>query len=543
MNSARLAVGIPAAGEHGWCTHRDIYSSRLVLQDILYPTDPVAVEGLGELAASLLDVDASDQWLLRRKEKATLLDESVIRRQMSIDFVLPASVAPQTSVGDNEVWFAPLFFLPKGLDEPFVPHAPLGPPEPFVANFDFRDRHGQALSLPSRVWNGLVTTEMLRSIIETSLDKQGFEVGELRDAIRTFASRICTLDHRSAALLLETLREEQRSDDKPDSLRTIIGAADSDDERLSRMLEVCSGASVAMIPLIGPECRQGIVKLSFDEEVASVTSGDQPWQKALARIGWGGYELWAETPYIGAASYHFEFVAPDGLEIYDSGLVRIDGPEPKDDAPRPQTMLARVSGYSSRLHLYEPNASEALKSFAWVRLRVRRQEFVGGGAIAGVVVAAAMWAAYLVAGDAAVNPTAIPTLLLLVPSVIAAYAVRPGPHRLTARMLAPARWIVAFSAAIPFVAAATLALEKRDRSGEVIGRTFECWWLGGAILATVLALILLGTRLFPIPERQAIHFSLYDRDRLRLLRIRFKSFAVRVAEAPRRSRRKQSKKA
>lgn len=471
-----------------------------MLRDILYPSDKAAIEDMGALAAELLDPSLRDQWLLRRKEKAVLLDESVIRRHMSLDFVLPAHIEARAEVGDSKVWYAPLFFLPKGLDEPFDPDASLGPPEPFVANFDFRDRNGQALSLPPRAWNGLVTTEMLRIIIETSLDRLGFEVGEMEDAIQIFASHICTWDRRTAGLLLETLREEQQPGE-PDSPKAIIGAADAQDERLARMLEVCSGASVAMIPLIGDVCRQGIVKLSVDEEVTAVTSGEHRWQRALARIGWGGYELWTETPYIGAASYHFEFEAPEGLEIYDAGLVRVDGPEESGTDSRPETPLDRVSGYSSRLHLYERDASDTLKSFAWVRLRVRRQEFVGGAAIAGFVVAAAMWGAYVVAPDAALTPTTIPTLLLLVPSVIAAYAARPGPHRLTARMLAPVRWIVAFSATIPFFAAATLALARRDQnSGEVVDRSFECWWFIGAAVATAFALILLGTRLFPLPR-------------------------------------------
>jgi hypothetical protein len=112
-----------------------------------------------------------------------------------------------------------------------------------------------------------------------------------------------------------------------------------------------------------------------------------------------------------------------------------------------------------------------------------------------------MWLAYLVAGDAAESPAAVPTLLLLVPSVIAAYAARPGPHRLTAKMLTVARVALALSAAIPFVAAALLALAERDpNTGTVTDRSFESWWLAGAILATLLAAVLVAARLFPLPE-------------------------------------------
>jgi hypothetical protein len=479
-------------------------------RDLLYPNNLQAIMRIGELAAELVDLGERPNWILRRKEKATLLDESVVRRQMSVDFAIPKSVPALGEVGGRPVYYAPLFFLDKGLDEPFRPET-LASPEPLFANFDLRNERGNALSLPSRSWNGLVTTEMLRAIIERRMRQFGSFDPAARPGISAIARELCVSDQRSAELRLETMRaaaedpQDVRTEpdgDKKARIQRAILDVELNDEVLARTLEVCACSSVAMVPLIGEDCRHGIVKLSFDQQVAHVSSRSQPWQTPLATVGWSGYEFWVYTPYIAAASYHFEFQAPDGLEIYDAGLVRVDGP-PETFAgglPPEDAAVDRNSGYASRLHLYERNAATALKSLAWVRLRVRRQEFAGGAAIAGCFVAGTMWAAWLTAKQAALTPTSVPTLLLLVPSVIGAYAVRQGPHRLTVKMLRSARWLVAASALVPFVGAAMLALAARDTNGHAKDRFFESWWLIGALVATVIALVLIGSVIFPIPQ-------------------------------------------
>jgi cytochrome bd-type quinol oxidase subunit 2 len=94
-------------------------------------------------------------------------------------------------------------------------------------------------------------------------------------------------------------------------------------------------------------------------------------------------------------------------------------------------------------------------------------------------------------------------LLLLFPSFIAAYVVRPWPHRLTVRMLRAARWVVGSVALLPFVAAGFLALSKRDQKGQIVDEHFAAWWLAFAALATVLAGILVGARFFPLPALNA----------------------------------------
>lgn len=482
--------------------------------DPLYPTNPYKLGQLGEQAANLLNPGSGPEWILRRKEKVTLLDDSVVRRQMSVDFTLPKTVPSLSKIDQRLVYYAPLFFLPKGLDEPFDPALPPQPAEPLFANFDLRDASGRALSLPARRWNGLVTSELLRASIEMSLKRLGKADPADREGLAAISRQLCTSDHHTSELWLENLRDEKKLGEWTPARRA-LHEADAEDESLARMLEVCASSSVVMTPLITREACQGIIKLSFDEQVTDISS-EQRLQAPLAALGWAGYELWVETPYIGAASYHFEFQAPDGLEIYDAGLVRVDGPEkPQRGKELPGITLDRCSGFASRLHLYERNAAASLKTFAWVRLRVRRQEFVSGAAIAGVFVALTMWGAWFAAHPAALSPTSVPTLLMLVPSIIAAYAVRPSAHRLTTKMLQNARRVVVASAVLPFLAAAFLALTPR-KEGHLSSHAFKGFWLGTAIAASVLAAVLIGARIFPLPERAVRRMKVHAQKHLAL---------------------------
>jgi hypothetical protein len=463
----------------------------------LYPRDPAALTQLGRSAADLLA--PGPEWILRRKEKVTLLDDTAVRRQMSVDYLLPEALESLGTAGGEPVYYAPLFFLPKGMDRRYDPKQAPQAPEPLFANFDLRDETGRALSLPPRHWNGLLTTTFLIALIESTLADLGLAVTSAQQlGIAEIARLICLSEGRLADVRLDELRSSSGTSDETRALQ-LVAEADRESPYLARMLEICAGASVAMTPLIGERARQGIVKLSYDEEVEEVQTRKR-LRPPFAALSWAGYELWVETPYIGAASYHFEFEAPAGLEIYDAGLLRIDGPEPKRPEPNDDAILDACSGTMSRLHLYERTATGALKTLAWTRLRVDRGEFVAGATVAGIFVAVAMWAAFILSHAAKGSPNSVPTILLLVPSVIAAYAVRPSAHRLTGRLLRGARAVVVMSAALPFIGAAALALTKHA-AGQLVSDTFRWVWLGCAVAATFLALVLLGSRVFPVPDR------------------------------------------
>src|SRR6185436_9229776 len=100
--------------------------------NVLYPNRERELTRLGREAAHLL---GNADWVLRRKEKVTLLDEITVRRQMSVDFQLPSDRKPFGHLDGDPVSYAPLFFLQKGLDEPFDEALPLKEPHKLFANF------------------------------------------------------------------------------------------------------------------------------------------------------------------------------------------------------------------------------------------------------------------------------------------------------------------------------------------------------------------------------------------------------------------------
>jgi hypothetical protein len=479
-----------------------VRTAKQTRRTFVYSNSPADHRILGKLAAELL---ADPSWIHRRKEKVTLLDEAIVRRQMSVDFALPSAIPVGGTVAGQAVYYAPLLFLQKGADEPFDGWAPLAEPEPHYANFDFTDARGRSLSLPSRVWNAAVTGHMLYAYIEEALlrwPEAGDNDAELRDGLNAIAEALCSVDQLSAIAMLHLLRngdsvtEPGTQTVDEDRLRRL----DSVDSELRRILDVCAISSVVMVPLFGEESLAGILKISYDEKVTEVRPPTDRFRSIRAGLGWSGYEMWVETPYIGGATYHFEIEAPEGLEIYDAGLLEVDPHKADRLGGRYRPALDRVSGYTGRLHLYAHHATGNAKAMVWVRLRVRRQEFVAGAVLSGGLVALALWAAFVLHHQAAQSPASVPTLLLLFPSLIAGYVARPGPHPLTVRMLRYARWLVGFSAALSFVAAGFLALARRKANGEVLHPHFHWPWLVLAVVSTAVFAGLLAARLQPRPE-------------------------------------------
>jgi hypothetical protein len=451
---------------------------------------------LGGIAYQLVGTGCG--WVRRRKESVVFVDETLVRRHMTVDFELPPHVEAAQETNGDAVYYAPLFFLQKGSDRPFVATDPLGPPEPHFASFDYRNESGTALSLPARRWNALVTEAMLWVAARAAAEHDpALNVDDdLALGVRGLLRSICEADRRDAGSVLSLLRSTPQAERESRFVQTL----DGNNATFRELLTAAAVSSVVMVPLIGEGRRRGIHKLAYDEQIVFFL----PALRALgARLGWTGYEVWLDTPFIAASSYHFEAAAPAGLEIYDSGLVEVAG----DSAQRAHTgppTLARVSGFASGVHLYASDASDRRKAFAWVRLRVRRHDFVGGAVAAALMVTVSLWLGYAVRHEAARAVSNAPSLLLLFPGALAAYVARPGRHRLTARMLLVARQLLALASVLPFLAAASLTLSRTSvtsgSSTQTASTAFFSWWLWLAVASSVVFAALLITRLLPQPQ-------------------------------------------
>lgn len=471
----------------------------------VYSSDAAVVQAIAESMFRLLFDD--DNLVLRRKERVALLDEAVIRRSLSVDYELPNDVQPIGTLRDEDVRYAPLFFLQKGSEREFDPKV-LTKPEPLFANFDFRDAGGKSLSLPPRVWNAQVTGRLLTLVVVKAAARQNISVDDnLRGLLEVDCDNLAASEQLAAVKWLSDLRNGRPTLVPgglwgPDHLLLRQLYTDEFDSTVRRMLDVCAIASVVAVPLVGSEARSGIVKLSYDEQLEEMHASRLRERRVGVGLGWFGFELWFDTPWIGGANYHFEMQAPDGTEIYDAGLVGVGSrPLHTDQIPDRSTRLARASGFATRVHLYAKHHPDNTRGLAWVRLRARRQEFVTGGLIAAFVVMAALWLAFKVRSQAAETPASVPTLLLLFPGALAAYVVRPGVHRVTQRMLRFARVVLMIASTLPFFAASAFAVADRDpKSGHARVGAFSGWWRDLAIAATVAFVLLLIARCFPQPS-------------------------------------------
>ena len=229
----------------------------------MFPNDPATIQRLGVVAARLLD--GVEEWVGRRKESVDVIDETLVRRRMSVNFRLPDWVRPtHRSAGGDPVYYAPLFLLQKGSDDLPPPAAKLVEPPPHFANFDLRDQNDSAMALPLRVWNAQISLAALRSATRRAANRLGTPISPRNwPYVDRLLRYIATSERNEALSMLEELRATDAQPDF-DLLKNLLDG----DEALAWLLAACAVSSIAAVPLVGDAAREGLVKLSYDEQNA-----------------------------------------------------------------------------------------------------------------------------------------------------------------------------------------------------------------------------------------------------------------------------------
>ena len=365
-------------------------------------------------------------WIHRRKETITIIDETALRRQVSVDFTLPDSfdgldLGPSVKEppGGEPVYCPPLFVLPKA-------------PSNLMA-FDLQDEAGVSLPLMTRHDNGRISAETL-----VELARFVYE--------RTNRSDLLKIS------LEDRLRRIAETDD-PDSMGPLrlIGATEDDPDH-SQLGSLCADgafkwwlrtlghSSIVVVPYRDPTVRRKIFRLSYQQPIAYALP-------VFGRLGWTDYRVAIDSSWIDARNFHLEAEAPAGTRITSATLV--------DDEAAP---AVSDGGFLRRVHLYRRDAERAGAATTTLSLRVNGQGFVGGAMLASMLVTAAIAACLYYSQNIAKNPTSAPALLLLLPGLIASYVARPDQHALTTRLLSSARWLLLATGAIAYVCAAAVGL-------------------------------------------------------------------------------------
>lgn len=466
--------------------------------------DPLleAVSTLGRSTAVLL---FDSGWMVRRTDTVELISDTWVSHRTTVDVAIPLGLDAITPVREraSPQFAVPVMLLPKV--------------RPTLMRFDFRSGT-EALSLPTRHQAGLASYAALLWAARSALDMWPLPE-RLREELKfvalgapEYAAPVSwhLRAPRRGAPRLPRLEEvpslAQAEDDLVAWCQQMVGAphtattpsadphtivADTELTRLHNKLATHGLASwllrklATSAPLIAhmtrsPTGRQTVC-LAYEENVFKSKSADVG-KGMVARNGWLAYVYVIHTPYVGAGSYHFEFIAPKGVEASHSELLEQtpqddewappraaphDAPLAKahktddidddiDEAGRPKYDYTPFRGEQVHRYRVEERVADALS--AKLYLRASRTGFIGTATMAAVAIAGILVACAVLTRPLVSHGTGAQTMLLLIPGVLAALIARVGDHGLIIRMLKEARRTLLRSGALAFTGAAMLTL-------------------------------------------------------------------------------------
>jgi hypothetical protein len=456
------------------------------------PRPPANATALGRIAATLLFDEPS--WVHRRKETVRILDDTWFRRQISVDYEIPANVASHRTSRDG----APLYAVPMTLMRK-------SPPE--YVNFDMRDQANAATALMTREQNALISLEALRWAA-TKAAVAGGQLAHnspLPPEVDDLLERIARRDPITAGFAVRALRSTSG-----DALKQSL----FNDDRVMWLALALAEHSVVMVEVAAGDGRRRIVKLSYDERI--LNRADQIADREQAREVRGGlrpYPVFIDSPFIAAGTYHFELEAPPGLQVVDTkmreygfldALRRVDerAPYARSLEDPQHEEAASIVRRGTRTHLYAPDATVTDRAEVDVLLRVQREGFVSSAAWVSSVIAALLVVFLVGLRPVVEHQGVVPSLLLLFPGFVATVVGRAADHQLTIRMLNLARRALLASAACVFLAALGLAFSRTGDGHNPTTALWLLWLLVTAVAIYCAALLQLARRLPKIQPTQ-----------------------------------------
>jgi hypothetical protein len=391
-------------------------------------------------------------WIHRKVETLTFVDDTVVRRHLSVDFTLPKDLPTPLRLPDQTpVYFVPITALRR---------------QPGPMHFDVRDESGCALPLLNESENGNITASALNQF---GTEAAGRHRLRLDGPTESALAHVPLTFFRSALQTLRALLNPHSAEWMrfPGSVATRNALRCEED--FVDFLAMCASNTLAVVPLIGTAGRRRVLKLSFEEELRqSAPEGAKVRLRDRVRIASGlrATPASVETADIGGAqSYHVQVSTPANVEMTG---VRLQGFRPVDlvsqrvmDLPRPvnsATYEYTVPGFVSRAHLYIPDSTNVASGTVSVDLRAERKGLMFGAVFASLLLTSVLAVCRVRIDRLVTQPATAGSLLLIAPGLVAAYLARPGEHALARKLLVWPRAALALSAVLAFCAAVVLLL-------------------------------------------------------------------------------------
>lgn len=519
----------------------------------------VAIIGVGllQLQAKASDPQSQPSWINRRVEQIEFLDTRAVRRQVSIDFVVPEN-APSVQVLNEKFQLVPIHSLPKTN----------------LVAFNLRDEQSSAVWMPTsqetthRLVSALVNwasqnlkinpqklpltliTDLKRIVSEEPRELRSSPPAPLAAAVLIDANR----GYRRAAQKLKQAREqlegtrlgqlrrryapgrqveharrelatatqtrqdaEQKWRDVNEEVRPLAYRLMASPSFRKTIDELAQNFVVSVGTKNLPGTRR-IIKLAYDSH-ALFAKPKGRLRKLMQSLGW---RSWQFDVLIGGrgGSYHLEVAAPPGVDVIgitaDPLPARQAATETRwrrlSAAVRPFTTKAwwrrlifwepdaaiSVPGYSPHVHINPPDGA-SVRYRAKIFVRVSRPGWLSSSwlvaFVIGIVIGLGRFnlPAIYSKGPSAEAGTAA-TLLLALLAVFATILVRPGEHPLASRLLRLARSLIVIDAAVVLVGVGNLVLHQAQRPPVVL-------WTWLAILAGTVTILLTISRLLPVARQ------------------------------------------
>ncbi len=403
------------------------------------------------------------EWVHRRVESITFLDENRIRRRVSVDFTLPElprELLRTSRVRGQAAAYVPLTLLRKRT----------------VVNFDLHDEDGRSLPLLSRRQNNAVGATMLCLLAEATLGRSLPE--DLEQDLRGIAMHAP-----------DAAGEAFRSLGNPPS-----GCRSSDERarlveepRMMTLAQDLTNSFLLLVPIAAdPEARR-VIKFSYEERPGAEIDRSL-WRSLPETMNWSDVPLLLPASSLGAAgSYHVEIEVPDELEI-----ASVSGIDLRRALPLPSESTQSASqDYRGlrRVHLHY----SGLPRFTWglieLRVGVARSGLLAAALLSAVLTALLLSVASLRLEELREQAEVSSALLLAIPGVLSSYLLRPGEHPLVSKLFGGVRVVVFLSALCALMAAGALALKASATAlGLMWGVLVPLAWTCVAALALSLLL-------------------------------------------------------
>lgn len=402
------------------------------------------------------------EWVHRRVESITFIDENRIRRRVSVDFTLPdlpRELLRTSRVRGQSAAYVPLTLLRKRT----------------VVNFDLHDEDGKSLPLLSRRQNNAVGATMLCLLAEAVLGASLPE--DLERDLRSIAIN----GQDAAGEAFRSLGDPPRDCRSSDERARLVA-----EPRMMTLAEDLTNNFLLLVPIAAdPEARR-VIKFSYEERPGAEIDRSL-WRSLPETMNWRDVPLLLPASSLGAAvSYHVEIEVPDELEI-----ASVSGIDLRRAQPLPsETTQSGSQDYRGlrRVHLHYSGLSRWTWGLIELKVGVARSGLLAAALLSAVLTALVLSVASLRLEELREQAEVSSALLLAIPGVLSSYLLRPGEHPLVSKLFGGVRAVVFLSALCALTAAAGLALKASTTAVELMWAVLVplAWTCVGALALSLL---------------------------------------------------------